>query len=252
MPDFQRYIGVRYSGRKSPNEPIRWLRVFAAEEDHVPFQERNDRSEEGRWSRQDLAEWLLEQITGDQSVVVGLEHAFSFPQSYMDRHGLTSWTEFIEDFEAHWPTQQASVRDLLPGNDRLGNPDERRLTGRWAGTARGGVFRYELQDGLAKSTHAGIPWLDYLRRAGDRAHFWPFDGFEPPPGRPVVAEVRPDHLLQRYPKEGLAKEEHEAYAICAWLQERDRLDLLRPYFTPPLSAKEKQQAAIEGWILGVA
>lgn len=252
MPDFERYIGVRYSGRKAPHEHIRWLRVFVAREGHDPYQEWNPGSSEGRWSRQELAEWLLEQITGGEAVVVGVDHAFSFPMSYMLRHDLSSWVEFIEDFEAHWPTQQSTVRDLLPGNDRLGDPDERRLTGRWSGTPRGGVFRFDLQDGLAKATHAGIPWLDYLRRAGDRAHFWPFDGFEPPEGRPVIAEVRSDHLIGRYPKEGLSKEEHAAYAICAWLQDRDRLDLLHPYFTPPLSEKEKGQALMEGWILGVA
>jgi hypothetical protein len=253
MPDFQRYVGVRYSGRKAPHEHIRWLRVFVAREGHEPYQEWNPGSAEGRWSRQELAEWLLEQITGDEATLVGLDHAFSFPQSYMVRNNLKSWDEFIQDFGDHWPTRSSSVRDLLPGNDRQGDPDERRLTGRWSGTPRGGVFRFEHQDGLAKATHAGIPWLDYLRRAGDRASFWPFDGFAPPPaGKSAVAEVRSDHLLLRYPKEGLAKEEHAAYAICAWLQDRDRQDLLRPYFTPPLSAKEKGQALVEGWILGVA
>lgn len=251
-PRFQRYVGVRYSGRKGPTDQIRWLRVFSASEDHEPYQEWNERSPEGRWSRQELAEWLLELITGETPVIVGLDHAFSFPQSYMDRHNLKSWPEFLQDFEQHWPTNRLSVRELLPGNVRTGDPDERRLTGRWAGTPRGGVFRFELQDGLAKATHAGIPWLDYLRRAGDRAHFWPFDGFEVPAKRSVVAEVRSANLLQRYPQEGLSREEHEAFAICAWLQDRDRLGLLGGYFTPPLSGGEKGQAMAEGWILGVA
>lgn len=252
MPDFHRYIGVRYSGRKAPTDQIRWLRVFSAHEDHEPYQEWNERSPEGRWSRQELAEWLREQITGEEPVAVGLDHAFSFPQSYMDRHNLKSWPEFLQDFEQHWPTDRVSVRELLPDNVRTGDPDERRLTGRWAGTAKGGVFRFELQDGLAKATHAGIPWLDYLRRAGDRAHFWPFDGFEVPAGRSIVAEVRPEKLLQRYRKDGLSREEHDAYAVCAWLQDRDRQGLLEPYLTPPLSEAEKAQAQIEGWILGVA
>ena len=30
---------------------------------------------------------------------------------------------------------------------------------------------------MAKSTHAGLPWLRYLRRECKRnIHFWPFDG----------------------------------------------------------------------------
>ena len=32
-----------------------------------------------------------------------------------------------------------------------------------------------------KSTHAGLPWLLQLRKqAGDRTHFWPFDGWRIP------------------------------------------------------------------------
>ncbi len=252
MPRFERYVGIRYSGRKLPTDPVRWIRVFAARADHEPYQEWNAGSAEGRWSRRDLAEWLLEQLAGEEPVIVGLDHAFSFPQSYMDRHGLESWDHFLTDFADHWPTHQASVRELLPGNVRTGDPDERRLTGRWAGTSRGGVFHFELQDGLAKATHAGLPWLDYLRRGAQGVHFWPFDGFEVPPGCSVVAEVRPAPLVHRYPKEGVSKEEAEAYAICAWLQERDHLDLLAPYFTPPLSKPERAQALLEGWILGVS
>jgi len=67
-----------------------------------------------------------------------------------------------------------------------------------------------------------------------------------------VAEVRPTHLQQRYPKEDGTREEQEAYAICAWLRDRDRQDLLEPYFTPPLSEAEQSRARLEGWILGVS
>lgn len=252
MPRFERYIGVRYSGRKLPTDPIANLRVYSAVEDHEPYREYNERdSGGGTWSRRDLAEWLREKTTGTVPVVAGLDHAFSFPRSYMDRHSLTSWQDFLRDFGDHWPTEKNRVRDLLPGNLRQGDPDEHRLTGRWAGIHRGGVFGFELQDGLAKASHAGLPWLDYLRRGSEELHFWPFDGFAVPKGRSVLAEVRPMSLVQRYPQDGLAKEDHEAFAICAWLQDRDRQGLLDPYFTPPLSATEQAQARLEGWILGV-
>lgn len=253
-PRFERYIGIRYSGRKSPSEGLKGLRVFAAREDHEAYQEWNESDEQGYWSRVDLAEWLLARLLEDVPTVVGIDHAFSLPQSYLDRHGLKSWRDFLGDFGEHWPTDRNRVRDLVPGNDRAEELDERRLTGRWAGPppARGGLFRFELPDGLAKATHAGIPWLDYLRRAGERVHFWPFDGFAVPPGDSVVAEVRPAALLQRYRgEERQSEEEHEAFAICAWLQERDRLGLLEPYFEPPLSKAERERAQLEGWILGV-
>lgn len=251
MPEFHQYIGVRYSGRKEPGDRIREIRVFVAVEDHEPFKEGNPSHEAGWWSRQELAEWLLAKVTEGDPVIVGLDHAFSFPQSYMDRHSLKSWEEFLEDFEGHWPTDRFSVRELLPGNPRTGDPDEHRLTNRWTAFPKS-VFQFDIQDSLAKSTHAGLPWLDYLRRAGDRAHFWPFDGFEVPAGRSVVAEVRPARLRHRYQQDGLNRWEQEAYSICAWLQERDRLDLLAPYFRPPLAEAEQERARLEGWILGVA
>ena len=63
--------------------------------------------------------------------------------------------------------------------------------------------------------------------------------------------LRPARLRHRYKKEGLDSREQDAYAICAWLQERDQLGLLSPYFTPPLSDAEKERTRLEGWILGV-
>src|SRR3954449_7846026 len=53
-------------------------------------------------------------------------------------------------------------------------------------------LRVVAQGSVAKATHAGLPWLRYLRRqAAGRVHFWPLDGWAIPTGRSVVAEVRP-------------------------------------------------------------
>lgn len=251
MPSFKHYVGIRYSGRKDPGDRIREIKVFAATEDHEPYQERNPGHASGRWSRRDLAEWLLERLGEKEPYVIGLDHAFSFPQTYMDRNNLKSWDEFLKDFEDNWPTHQISVRELIPGNPRSGDPDEHRLTGRWTAFPKS-VFQFDIQDSLAKASHAGLPWLDYLRRSGESTHFWPFDGFDVPQGKSVIAEVRPARFRHRYPKDGLDKLETDAYAICAWLQDRDRLGLLKPYFTPPLSQSEIERARLEGWILGVS
>lgn len=251
MPLFDQYVGVRYSGRKGPTERIDDLIVFAAREDHEPWRELNRADGEGRWSRQELAAWMLGKLGEESRVVVALDHAFSFPQSYMHRNDLADWTAFLRDFEEHWPTHKVSVKELLPGLRRLGEEDEQRLTGRWTAFPRS-VFQFDLQDNAARATHAGIPWLSYLRRAGERVHFWPFDGFALPAGGSAVVEARPARLKYRYGREGLDRQEHEAFAMCAWLQDRDRLDLLAPYFDPPLSALERERAQLEGWILGVA
>jgi hypothetical protein len=54
------------------------------------------------------------------------------------------------------------------------------------------VFQFDVQTSVAKSTHAGIPWLRFIReRVGHRIHFWPFDGCEIPAGRCAIAEVYP-------------------------------------------------------------
>ncbi len=45
------------------------------------------------------------------------------------------------------------------------------------------VFRFDVQGQVAKPTRAGSPWLHYMRQySEDRVHFWPFDGWTPPPG----------------------------------------------------------------------
>ena len=77
------------------------------------------------------------------------------------------------------------------GAARLGNSRWRRLTEERAGGAKS-VFHFDVQGSVAKSTHAGIPWLRFIRqRLGDRVHFWPFDGWDIPGGRSAVVEVYP-------------------------------------------------------------
>jgi len=64
------------------------------------------------------------------------------------------------------------------GDARWRRPTEER-----AGTAKS-VFHFDVQGSVAKSTHAGIPWLRFIRQQlGQRIHFWPFDGWKIAPGR---------------------------------------------------------------------
>jgi hypothetical protein len=54
----------------------------------------------------------------------------------------------------------------------------RRLTEERSGSAKS-VFHFDVQGSVAKSTHAGIPWLRFIRQPlGKRVHFWPFDGWD--------------------------------------------------------------------------
>ena len=115
---------------------------------------------------------------------IGIDHGFSFPLRYFEVHRLPpDWPRFLEDFQRHWPTDAEStcvdfVRYGLAGNGaaRSGNARWKRLTEERAGSAKS-VFHFDVQGQVAKSTHAGIPWLLYLKRQSHgRVHFWPFDG----------------------------------------------------------------------------
>ena len=114
------------------------------------------------------------------------------------------------------------------------------------------MFRFDVQGQVATSTHAGLPWLRYLRtHCRERTHFWPFDGWEIPAGRSVIAEVYPSLWTRRFPKEGRNDDQHAAFAVAAWLQRSDKDGSLSQFFSPALERKELTTAKIEGWILGV-
>ncbi len=187
--------------------------------------------------------------------IAGIDHAFSFPLSYFERYDLTGWDEFLTDFVEHWPTHEPHtyvgfIRDETPG--RIGWPNEFRLCERWTSSAKS-VFRFDCQGQVAKSTHAGIPWLWHIREAvGDRMHFWPFDGWAVPRAKSVIAEVYPSIFRGRYPREDRTVDEQDAYATARWLQETCERGFLERYFDPPLTENERRIAEIEGWILGIA
>lgn len=126
-----------------------------------------------------------------------------------------------------------------------------RLTERWTPTAKS-VFGFGVQGEVATSTHAGLPWLLPLRKQCKQPlHFWPFDGWEIPESRSVVAEVYPSLWMRRFPKDGRDGDEQAAYVVAARLQRADLNGSLGSLFEPTLTADEKEVVRIEGWILGV-
>jgi hypothetical protein len=114
------------------------------------------------------------------------------------------------------------------------------------------VFRFDVQGSVAKSTHAGIPWLRFIRqRGGARVHFWPFDGWDIPAGRSAIAEVYPALWSRGFANEGRTGDQHDAFSIAAWLSRADRDGSLAAFLNPDLSPPELTLAQVEGWILGV-
>lgn len=260
MPLFERYIGIDYSGAAKPVDAVGRLRVFVADRDSEPEQERDVQTRSGFWSRQRLAEWLRDRLREDMPTIVGVDHAFSYPVRAMDASAQESWDAFLRWFEARWPTRTDAVREHVSGKEAYlkEHGHSLRLTDRWTSTAMSIFKGFEAKGpNVFFSTHAGIPWLRWLREevrqgAAGSVHFWPFDGFEVPPGRRVVVEVYPRLFRRRYEWDAsLTEDERDAWLVCRWLQERDRQDRLDPYFQPPLGDRERQQAGVEGWILGV-
>lgn len=251
---FHRYIGIDYSGAQTPESRLRTLQVYAAERSGEPC--KVDAPTAGRhWTRREIAGYCHQALSSEQAVIIGIDHGFSFPLSYMRRFRLANWDDFLRDFVRHWPTADPQVRveSLRGDNPRTGDATELRLCERWTATAKS-VFLFDVQGAVAKSTHAGLPWLHGLRQSAalrSRVHFWPFDGFEVPAGKSVVAEAYPTLYRRRYSKGDRTADEHDAWSVAAWLRESDRRGSLARYFVPPLSADERQLGLLEGWILGV-
>jgi hypothetical protein len=125
------------------------------------------------------------------------------------------------------------------------------LTEERAGSAQS-VFHFDVQGQVAQSTHAGIPWLRFIRqRLGPRVHFWPFDGWGIPAGRSAIAEAYPALWSRSFAREDRTGDQHDAFTIAAWLSYADRDSTLAPFLKPELSPPERTVAQVEGWILGV-
>lgn len=211
------------------------------------------------WTRRGIAEWLVDRLNENHPTLVGIDHAFSFPQQYFEAHHLPlDWSTFLDDFQQHWPTDEDNtyvefVRRGAVGNGaaRVGNTRWRRLTEVRASTAKS-VFHFDVQGSVAKSTHAGLPWLRYIRRqVGDRVYFWPFDGWDIPTGRSVIAEVYPALWNRAFTRESRTSDQHDAYSVAAWMGQSDLDGTITTFFDPFLSPDERIVARIEGWILGV-
>lgn len=258
-PTFARTVGIDYSGAETPTASLKGLRVYLAGGDGKPVEVLPPPSARKYWTRKGIAEWLVARLGEDVPTLVGIDHGFSFPLRYFEVHGLLpDWPTFLDDFQHHWPTDEDHtyvdfVRDGSAGDGaaRTGNARWRRLTEERAGGAKS-VFHFDVQGQVAKSTHAGIPWLRFIRRElGNRVHFWPFDGWDIPQGKSAIAEVYPALWSRGFAREERTGDQHDAYSIAAWLWRADRAGSLPAFLNPDLSPAERSVAQVEGWILGV-
>ncbi|MEM1245613.1 MAG: hypothetical protein AAGA81_16835 [Acidobacteriota bacterium] len=252
---FDRYLGIDYSGAATPESRLPGLRVYEARASRtIELQPRDG----GRhWSRRALTDWLAGELAGADSLLVGIDHAFSFPLRYFEEHRLEqSWTSWLADFAEHWPTNRAgiTVEDVRRG--RVGRGTRRSGQAQWRRhtdlLARAkSPFHFDVPGSVAKSTHAGLPLLHELRQLTPRPHFWPFDGWDPPRGSSVLAEAYPSLFSRGYPRRGRTPDQHDAYSIARTLREADERGTLGDAFSPRLTQELRAAAEIEGWILGL-
>lgn len=177
--NFDLLVGIDYSGAETPESRLKGLQIYVARPGESPQKQLSGVvSNVGRpcnWSRREIAQWLIGLVQEGAHFIAGIDHGFSFPQSYFERYALANWPQFLDDFVRHWPTHHEhtyvdSVRDGVtnpwpdwPGPRlRIGEPNELRLCERWTSSAKS-VFLFDVQGAVAKSTHAGIPWLKVIR-----------------------------------------------------------------------------------------
>jgi len=252
-----RYIGIDYSGAGSPDSGLKGLRVYMAVGDSTPTEILPVSGQSKYWTRRGVSDWLTEQLMAECPALVGIDHGFSFPIRYFEQHGLEhDWSKFLQDFKDHWPTDQPGVRvesvrngTIETGMLRAGDARWRRLTDVRARAKS--VFHFDVPGSVAKSTHAGLPWLLRLRTQVPALHFWPFDGWHIPPGSSAIFEAYPALWSKDFPKLCRTQDQHDAYTIAAALRRADSDGSLQDLFHPRLSADEKTVARTEGWILGV-
>ncbi len=258
-PAFERYIGIDYSGAETPTSSLKGLRIFMADRASPPLEVEPPASPRKYWTRRGVAEWLVERLSANEPSLVGIDHGFSFPLRYFERHLLAlDWASFLDDFQRHWPTDDDhtyvdSVRHGEHGSGaaRSGDSRWRRRTEMRAGAAKS-VFHFDVPGSVAKSTHAGLPWLRYLRNTlGNRVHFWPFEGWDIPVGVSAIVEVYPALWSRGFARENRTPDQHDAWSVAAWLRGADMNGSLTDFLKPSLTHEDRTAAQIEGWILGI-
>lgn len=256
---FERYIGIDYSGAGAADAKLPGLRAYVAYGDGEIEEIRPHNADRKiHWSRPELAAWLAERLDDGTPTIAGIDHAFSFPAVYFDTHGIErDWDVFLDDFHLHWPTDAHAVADVL--NGKAGRGDARKGNSRWFRLtdtrAKGAksVFHFNVPGAVAHSTHAGLSWLRRIRRRPEsRVHFWPFDGWRIPEGGSAVVEAYPALFSRAFARRERGQDQHDAYAVAAWLRMADRHSGdLGSLLEPELAEDERRTARFEGWIVGI-
>ena len=76
MAQFERYVGIDYSGAETPDSSCKGLRGYLVEGSSTPEPVQPPPSPRRYWTRRGLAEWLCEKLGDETPTIVGIDHAF--------------------------------------------------------------------------------------------------------------------------------------------------------------------------------
>jgi hypothetical protein len=142
---FDRYVGIDYSGARTPTSSLKGLRVFLGDPQSLPIEVHPPPSPRKYWTRRGIAEWLVERPSEGKRTLVGIDHGYSFPLQYSEKNGLEhDWPGFLDDFQHHWPTDEDHAYVDFVRNGILGNGAARSVNSRWRRLT-------EVRSGSAKS-----------------------------------------------------------------------------------------------------
>ena len=182
-----RCIAVDWSGDARLNAQREHIWVAEAEQGRLVGLE-NERT------RDEVVDWLLEQIHEGGSLVIGLDFAFSFPEWYLRWRNLQNVQEFWDMAAAEgedwlkcqtWPFwgRRGSQNQQRPEN--LAEDRQFRETD-WVYYGKS-VFQVSGGGSVGTGSIRGFHYLALMQDAD--ATIWPFDG--PETGRPNVVEIYP-------------------------------------------------------------
>ena len=246
---FQRFIGIDYSGAESPLLARKNIVVY-----HASVDDKGRAKGRAGWSRKTVFEYLTSALDGD-SALIGIDHGFSWPVEALEHWKLESWPDLLEHIEKCYSSLRNSpIKAQVDVKGAFFSKYSKHLrTTELRTTDAKPVFGFR-PHGVSWSTLAGLPWLSLLRRDhADRIHFWPFDGWQPAPGRHCVVEIYPTLFRRLYASQtaGMTGDERDAFCTAQWMRDMHERNLLSHYFNPPRTDTESKIGLREGWILGV-
>jgi len=82
---FERHIGIDYSGARASESRLKGLQVYETRNGLGPRNVATPTQGARNWSRLEVAQYCATAILSTETVIIGIDHAFSFLTSYFER-----------------------------------------------------------------------------------------------------------------------------------------------------------------------